>query len=412
MASLFSGVFDSTSLAPQPDGADIDDAEVVDGGSFDCSPDKGIGSWPLFVVSPFAFCEPEVPVDDKEGPETPISPRVTRSAPPKALAAAEAESRCAICPSTPEPREEAEPSVAASPHSDAGDLPTSAAVTEKPPENTEKEDMAAEPKEPLEDRAQVGTEQPNTNEDLPLTEHGNPENEIPIPTPPPQTPKMIERPGSNADQHSFEWETPTSIETGRKISDSASPPNLYTGDDVHQATAWMLEVLGQDDALESRLQEMREVEGMEGSLLEKERSLCRILKDGVLLCCLVNKIFPGAVKDMHMVEPSRPDQTSLGDFSPSHVRARAKSVENVSSFLQGCVQMGLPNHSLFNSTDLIEGNEPHRVVVGIHNIGRLCHIVDGYQGPCLGKRMRRSIIRGNSPTVGSPLSHQSPKTEV
>lgn len=400
MASLFSGVFDSTPLTLQPDGADIDSADL------------GIGAWPLFVVSPFAFCEPEVPVDDKEGLETPISPRADPSCPQQVLAAAEAESRCAICPPTPERREEAEPSVAASPHSDAGDLPTSAAITEKPPENTEKEDMAAEAKEPVEEREEVGTEQSNKNEDLPLTKQGNPENEMPMSTPPPQTPKTVQRASSNADQHSFEWETPTAIETGRKISDSASPPNMYTGDDVHQATAWMLEVLGQDAVLESRLQEMRQVEAMEGTLLEKEKSLCRILKDGVLLCCLVNKIFPGAVSNMHMVEPSRPDHTNGGDFSPSHVRARAKSVENVSSFLQGCVQMGLPNHSLFNSTDLIEGNEPHRVVVGIHNIGRLCHIVDGYQGPCLGKRMRRSIIRGNSPIVGSPLSHQSPKTEV
>ena len=60
------------------------------------------------------------------------------------------------------------------------------------------------------------------------------------------------------------------------------------------------------------------------------------LKDGRMLCELINKIRPGSVKKI---------ETSVMPF---------KQMENISNFLKSCRQVGVAEHDLFETVDLYE----------------------------------------------------------
>lgn len=60
------------------------------------------------------------------------------------------------------------------------------------------------------------------------------------------------------------------------------------------------------------------------------------LKDGKLLCALMNKIQPGSIKRI---------ETSIMPF---------KQMENISNFLKACRAVGLAEHDLFETVDLFE----------------------------------------------------------
>jgi len=99
--------------------------------------------------------------------------------------------------------------------------------------------------------------------------------------------------------------------------------------------------------------------------VEKQEDVMKPLKDGVLLCKLINCIAPDTVKRIH---------TSKMAF---------KMMENINNFLEGCENLGCKKYDLFQSIDLYEGQNIHQVINGIMALGRKAQSI-GYDGPCLG----------------------------
>ncbi|UJR35235.1 hypothetical protein I4U23_028000 [Adineta vaga] len=92
------------------------------------------------------------------------------------------------------------------------------------------------------------------------------------------------------------------------------------------------------------------------------------LKDGVLLCKLMNKLQPGAIAKIC---------TSGGGF---------KLRENVSAFQTAARSYGLPDSELFQTVDLFEKRNIPQVTQCIHALGRHAQ-KKKFTGPSLGPKM-------------------------
>ncbi|GMG17655.1 unnamed protein product [Phytophthora fragariaefolia] len=91
------------------------------------------------------------------------------------------------------------------------------------------------------------------------------------------------------------------------------------------------------------------------------------LKDGVILCTLMNKIVPGLIPKI---------QTSTMPF---------KQMENVSSFVRACRTIGVAEFDLFETVDLYNQKNIGQVVQCIHALGRTIQkTMPEYNGPRLG----------------------------
>jgi hypothetical protein len=100
------------------------------------------------------------------------------------------------------------------------------------------------------------------------------------------------------------------------------------------------------------------------------------LRDGVLLCKLVNTIRPGTVKKVN--ESKMP----------------FKQMENISNFLKGCRVLGVAEHSLFETVDLFEEKDIALVVQCLWALGSTIQVsVPEFQGPHLGAKLHVSQKR-------------------
>ena len=91
------------------------------------------------------------------------------------------------------------------------------------------------------------------------------------------------------------------------------------------------------------------------------------LKDGVMLCTLMNKIKPGFIPHI---------QTSTMPF---------KQMENVSNFVRACRSIGVAEFDLFETVDLYNQKNLGQVIQCIHALGRTIQkTMPEYDGPHLG----------------------------
>lgn len=94
------------------------------------------------------------------------------------------------------------------------------------------------------------------------------------------------------------------------------------------------------------------------------------LKDGILLCNLMNKIRPGLIPRI---------QTSPMPF---------KQMENITAFLRACRAVGVAEFDLFETVDLFELKKVPLVVNCIHALGRAVQKnVPEFDGPSLGAKI-------------------------
>jgi len=89
------------------------------------------------------------------------------------------------------------------------------------------------------------------------------------------------------------------------------------------------------------------------------------LKDGVVLCGLINALKPGSVKKVN---------TSKMAF---------KQMENISNYLAGCESYGLLKTDSFQTVDLYENQNMVSVVNQIHALGRTA-MKNKWAGPVIG----------------------------
>ncbi|KZC05914.1 Muscle-specific protein 20 [Dufourea novaeangliae] len=92
------------------------------------------------------------------------------------------------------------------------------------------------------------------------------------------------------------------------------------------------------------------------------------LRDGVLLCQLMNKLQPGLVTKIN---------TSGGDY---------KMMDNLNQFQKACVKYGVPDVDLFQAVDLMERKNIAQVTNTIFAIGRATYRHPEWRGPWLGPK--------------------------
>eukprot|EP01087_Luapelamoeba_hula_P000586 TRINITY_DN1043_c3_g1_i2.p1 TRINITY_DN1043_c3_g1~~TRINITY_DN1043_c3_g1_i2.p1 ORF type:complete len:1908 (+),score=420.29 TRINITY_DN1043_c3_g1_i2:108-5831(+) len=106
------------------------------------------------------------------------------------------------------------------------------------------------------------------------------------------------------------------------------------------------------------------------------------LKDGVLLCHLINSIVPGAISTIN--------RNRFPLF---------RQIENITCFIRACIRLGVKNQDLFEPTDLYEDKNALRVVSCIEALSRAVMRRSGYMGPFLKDSTREEADHGHEPAL-------------
>jgi len=115
-------------------------------------------------------------------------------------------------------------------------------------------------------------------------------------------------------------------------------------------------------------QEAEAKEWIESVLGEKINGYEDALKDGVILCRVMNKLKPGAIPKIN---------TSGGQF---------KLMENITNFAKAMLEYGVPKVDLFQTVDLWEKKDIATVTSSICSLGRTTYNHPEWPGPWLGPR--------------------------
>ncbi|TRY63017.1 hypothetical protein TCAL_04283 [Tigriopus californicus] len=94
-----------------------------------------------------------------------------------------------------------------------------------------------------------------------------------------------------------------------------------------------------------------------------------VLKDGVVLCHLINKIAPGSVKKI---------QERGTNF---------QLMENIQRFQAALKKYGVPEEEIFQTADLFERRNLSQVTLGILALARVTQLHPEYTGPQFGPKM-------------------------
>jgi len=111
-----------------------------------------------------------------------------------------------------------------------------------------------------------------------------------------------------------------------------------------------------------------------------ECALQEELKDGIVLCNLMNALKPGVC-----VKPS----TSKMPF---------KQMENVAAYLGACKELGVAPFEMFMTVDLFENKNFQAVLFNLQSVGRIAQSLPGYAGPTFGAKVATANVRQFSET--------------
>lgn len=93
-----------------------------------------------------------------------------------------------------------------------------------------------------------------------------------------------------------------------------------------------------------------------------------ILRDGVVLCKLMNRIKPESCKYTMSCQPFM-------------------QMENINSFLSAAREIGVPGHDLFQSIDLFERKNLKQVEICLYAVSRHARKSKLFEGPFVGPRL-------------------------
>jgi len=111
---------------------------------------------------------------------------------------------------------------------------------------------------------------------------------------------------------------------------------------------------------------IEEVTGTKAEMEIKDQiDFAEMLKDGSVLCQLINAIQPGSVKKINTM------------------KAPFKQRENIEMYLKACANYGLKEQDLFQVNDLYENKNLYMVVDNLYNLGGMTQ-KKGWDGPILG----------------------------
>lgn len=123
--------------------------------------------------------------------------------------------------------------------------------------------------------------------------------------------------------------------SGLAAETQAKVMSKYNEDHAKEALAWVKEVTGEDINADGNPDYFYET-----------------LKDGTILCKVINTLKPGSIKKI---------QTSKMAF---------KCMENINAFVEGAKQCGVPAVETFQTVDLWERQNLNSVVICIQSLGR------------------------------------------
>merc|ERR1711997_818846 len=125
-----------------------------------------------------------------------------------------------------------------------------------------------------------------------------------------------------------------------------------------ECVAWLEEVLGRNFEY-----------GGEDTGPKDQLDFATLLKDGSILCELINKIEPGSVKKINTM------------------KAPFKQRENIEMYLKACISYGLKEQDLFQVNDLYENKNLYMVVDNLYNLGGLIQKKGIWTGPNIGVKI-------------------------
>jgi len=106
----------------------------------------------------------------------------------------------------------------------------------------------------------------------------------------------------------------------------------------------------------------------------RDQPFAKVLKDGVLICKLINVIQPGSVKSI---------KTKGGNF---------QLMENIAAFQKACKKYGVPQEEIFQTADLFEARNIDQVALSLFCLGRVAKNKN-FDGPTLGPKMSEAQKR-------------------
>jgi len=115
------------------------------------------------------------------------------------------------------------------------------------------------------------------------------------------------------------------------------------------------------------------IEAVTGDKLEG--TLQEALKNGIVLCEVVNRIQPGITR------------------KPSASSMPFKQMENISMYLDACTKLGVPAFSSFQTVALFENKDMIAVLNNIQALGSQAQKVSGYSGPTIGAKISNAAPR-------------------
>ncbi|XP_014203889.1 muscle-specific protein 20-like [Copidosoma floridanum] len=110
------------------------------------------------------------------------------------------------------------------------------------------------------------------------------------------------------------------------------------------------------------------IEQVIGFKFPKDISYEDALRDGVILCMLMNRLCPGIVSKVN---------TTGGDY---------KMMDNLNQFQRACIRYGVPEIDLFQAVDLMERKNISQVTNTIFAIARAAYKHPEWRGPYLGPK--------------------------
>lgn len=146
------------------------------------------------------------------------------------------------------------------------------------------------------------------------------------------------------------------------------------------------------------------ITAISGDQAEEDQSFAGWLRDGQVLCRLVNAISPGMIKKVN---------TSSMAF---------KQMENISFFTEAARKLGVPESAVFSTPDLYEEKNIGSVVNCVYTLGGAVQVsCPGFQGPHLGvpitvesrdKRRSTGRITDQSQGFSATLDVQRPTERI
>ncbi|KAL5010975.1 hypothetical protein ScPMuIL_013280 [Solemya velum] len=117
------------------------------------------------------------------------------------------------------------------------------------------------------------------------------------------------------------------------------------------------------------------MDGVMGEKIDRSRPYEDVLKDGIILCNLMNKLTPGCIKKI---------DKKGGGFA---------LMQNLERFQVAAKAYGVPITEVFQTVDLWERKNIPQVTLCIHALGRVSQTKPDWNGPILGPKMADANVR-------------------